>query len=234
MQNNKREFVLVDKKPEAADVTSLFFKPTDGLEYDYQPGQYVDIKPSSVHSHGKSYTISSIPSDEFVSLTIKKSGTISTAMLDMRINDKVIFDGPHGNFYPENPTNNIVMLAGGIGITPFFSIIKNMIKSGSDAKITLIYSNKTKNDITFFGILNKLACSSPNLEIVYCLTQEKVTDLNINEFKRIDQDIINKYAPHLKNTNYYICGSIKFTSDMWRTLKSMNIDEDDIFTEAFF
>lgn len=234
MQNNKREFVLVDKKPEAANVTSLFFKPTDGPGYDYRPGQYVDIKPSSVYGHGKSYTISSIPSDELVSLTIKKSGTISSAMLDMQINDKVIFDGPHGNFYPENSTDNIVMLAGGIGVTPFFSIINNMIKSGSGTKITLIYSNKTKDDITFFDSLNKLACSSPNLEIVYCLTQEKMTDPNINEFKRIDTDIINRYAPYLKNTNYYICGSIKFTSDMWRTLKSMNIDEDDIFTEAFF
>ena len=234
MQNNKREFVLVDKKPEATDVVSLLFKPTDGLDYDYRPGQYVDIKPPSIFGHGKSYTISSIPSDEFVSLTIKKCGTISSAMLDMQINDKVIFDGPHGNFYPKNQGCNIIMLAGGIGVTPFFSIIKNMIKSGSDTKITLIYSNKTKNDITFFDSLNKLAANNPNLKIVHCLTQEKATVLNINEFNRIDQDMINKYVPYQKNTNYYICGSIKFTGDMWRVLRSMNIKEDDIFTEAFF
>ena len=234
MQNNKREFVLVDKKPEATDVVSLLFKPTDGLDYDYRPGQYVDIKPPSIFGHGKSYTISSIPSDEFVSLTIKKCGTISSAMLDMQINDKVIFDGPHGNFYPEKQGCNIVMLAGGIGVTPFFSIINNIIKSGSDAKITLIYSNKTKNDITFFDSLNKLAANNPNLKIVYCLTQEKTTGLNVKEFNRIDQDMINKYVPYQKNTNYYICGSIKFTGDMWRVLRSMNIKESDIFTEAFY
>lgn len=234
MHNKIQEFILVDKKIEATDIFSLFFKPTDDSKYKYRPGQYVNIKPLSSNSHSKSYTISSIPSDEFVVLTIKRSGDVSSSILDMQIGDKILFDGPHGNFYPENLTENIVMIAGGIGVTPFYSIIRSLIESKSNSKITLIYSNKTKQNIIFFDDLNKLSNKDPNLKIIYCLTQEKTDNPFISELRRIDQNIINKYAPYTKNTSYYICGSIKFTGDMWQSLKSMNVSEEDIFTEAFF
>lgn len=234
MQNDKREFVLVDKKPEATDVVSLLFKPVDNLNYDFIPGQYIDATPPSILGHGKSYTISSIPSDKLITLTIKKSGNTSSAMIDMPIGSTTVFDGPYGNFYPDKKMDSIVMIAGGIGITPFFSIIKNMIESGDNAKITLIYCNKTKKDITFFDRLNSLMDDNPSLKVIFCLTQEKVTDLTINENGRIDETIISKYISRLKDSNYYICGSIGFVGNMWQTLKSMSVNEDDIFTEAFF
>ena len=155
-------------------------------------------------------------------------------MIDMPIGGTIEFDGPHGNFYPEKTMDDIVMIAGGIGVTPFYSVIKNMVESGSSTKITLIYSNKTKKDIAFFDSLNELMSKNPNLKVVYCLTGEKTIDLKINEYSRIDDNIISKYTSHLKEANYYICGSIGFVGDMWQILKSIHIEEDKIYTEAFF
>jgi ferredoxin-NADP reductase len=231
---NKREFVLVSKQDEAKDVVSLLFKPVDNLGYKFVSGQYVDVKPSSFWGHSKSYTISSTPNDNLVQLTIKRQGDMSSAMIDMSIGGAANFDGPYGNFYPDKYMDDIVMIAGGIGITPFHSIIKNALESDGKAKITLIYSNKTQRDITFFDSLNRLTKSNPTFKIIYCLTREKITDSRITESGRISQNLINKYISPLSHKQYYICGSIGFVNDTWRMLKDMNIAEENIYTESFY
>jgi ferredoxin-NADP reductase len=234
MQNNKREFILVDKKYETMDVISLLFRPVDNLNYDFIPGQYIDVKPPLFFGHSKSYTMSSTSNDSLIRLTIKRNGNMSSSMIDMPIGSTVVFNGPYGNFYPDKTMDNIVMIAGGIGITPFYSVIKNKIESGSNTKITLIYSNKTKKDITFFKSLNELMDDNPNLKIVHCITREITTDSRISENGRIDENIISEYASPLKEACYYVCGSIGFVDNMWQILKSMHIKEDEIYTEAFY
>jgi len=69
MQNN-REFILIGKKNEAENITSLLFNPLDNLEYRFIPGQYVNIKPQPIIGRSKSYTISSIPSEKTICITI--------------------------------------------------------------------------------------------------------------------------------------------------------------------
>jgi nitric oxide dioxygenase len=233
-KNNIREFILVDKKDEAENVTSLYFKPVDGLMFDYIPGQYVKIKPSLPSGHGKSYTISSISSEEFVCITIKRKGEVSSAIIDLKIGDKLNFDGPYGHFFPEEDSKEIVMLAGGIGITPFYSIIKSKLKSKEQSKIVLFYSNKTLKQTVFFKDLNKLSENNPKLKIIYCLTGENNKNVLIKEYTRINSDIIKKYVDSLDNKDYYVCGSIGFVKDMWTLLKSIGILEESIFTETFY
>ena len=233
-KNNTREFILVDKKEVAENVTSLYFKPTDDLEFDYIPGQYVKIKPNLPSGRGKSYTISSIPSEGLVCLTIKRKGEVSSAVIDLKIGDKLNFDGPHGHFYPEEDSKEIVMISGGIGITPFFSIIKSKIESKKFSKITLFYSNKSLKQMTFFDELNKLSKNNLNFKIVYCLTGESEKSPVVQEYSRIDETILKKHILSLENKHYYICGSIGFVEDMRKLLKTIGILEEDIFTETFY
>lgn len=233
-KNNIREFILVEKKEVAENVTSLFFKPTDGLKFDYIPGQFVKIKPNLPSGHGKAYTISSIPSDEFVCITVKRKGEVSSAIIDLKVGEKINLDGPYGHFYPEHDSKEIVMLAGGIGITPFYSIIKSNFESKKQSKITLFYSNKTIKDIVFFDGLNDLSNDNPKFKIIYCLTAEKENNPSIQEYSRIDESIIMKYINSLEDKHFYICGSISFTDDMRKLLKKMNVKEENIFTETFY
>lgn len=231
---NKTEFILVDKQEEAVDVMSLYLKTTDGSKYKFKAGQYVDIKPPSINGHGKSYTISSSPSDELVRVTVKRQGTVSSAIINMEIGDKIIFEGPYGVFYPEDGMKDIVMLAAGIGVTPFFSVIKDHFENKKDTNITLIYSNKTKADITFAKDLNDIKIDNPNLEIVHCITRENTTFGDITDNTRINEDVIKKHITNHNDKNYYICGSISFVRDMWKILKNIGISEENIYTEAFY
>lgn len=234
MINNKREFVLVNKKDEAENIVSLFFKPVDNLEYKFIPGQYVNIKPSSISLHGKSYTISSIPGEEYVCLTIKRKGEVSSAIIDLEGGEKLFFDGPYGYFYPEKNSGDLVMLAGGIGVTTFYSIIKDRLKSNIRNNITVFYSNKTLKSTPFLNELKNLEKNNLSLKVINILTQENTKNPLIQEYSRINEKILKKYLGLLENKNYYICGSIQFVNAMWKLLKEAGVSEELIFTESFY
>jgi ferredoxin-NADP reductase len=234
MEKNKREFVLVDKKKEADEITSLFFKPLKGKEYKYIPGQYVNIKPPLTVNHVKSYTISSVPSEKLVCLTVKKKGETSSALIDLHIGDKLNFDGPYGNFYPDKASKDIVMLAGGIGITPFFSIIKSKLKTDFNGHIILFYSNKRNSRTPFLKDIIKLSKKHPNFKVIFCLTEEKTKQPSVKEYTRINKKILSKYLASIDNKCYYVCGSISFVNDIWKILKEIGVKEELIFTESFF
>jgi len=229
MQNNT-EFVLVKKESESSDVTSLFFKTAGGEKYEFLAGQYVDIVPPNIDGHGKSYTISSSPNDELVRITIKRQGAVSSALIEMGVGQKVSFEGPYGVFYPEENMKDVVMLAGGIGITPFVSVIKDHHDSKKDTKFILLYSNKTKSDATFAKKLTEIENNNNNLKTIYFTTQDKTGDEN----SRISADLVQKHVPDIQDKKFYICGSISFVRDVWKMLKSVEVPEENIYTESFY
>ena len=234
MQNNKREFILINKKEEAENIISLFFKTVDGFKYEYISGQYVVVKPDISTGRGKSYTISSDLSEENICITVKRKGEVSSFLIDLKIGDSIFFEGPYGNFYPKKEDKDIVMIAGGIGVTPFFSIIKNKIKLDFKKQIFLLFSNKSIERTPFFKELNNISKINSHFKVIYCLTKDKTENPLIREYTRIDERIIKKYIISLDNKNYYICGSVEFVNDMWKTLKDIGILEELIFTETFY
>jgi ferredoxin-NADP reductase len=233
-QNNNREFVLISKKNEAENITALSFRPVDNLDYKFIPGQYVNIKPQTISGHGKSYTISSLPTEKNIVITIKRKGEVSSAILDTSIGDKLFFDGPYGYFYPEGNSGDLVMLAGGIGITPFYSIIKDRLKSKSKNNIILFYSNKTLKETPFLAELKNLEKDNLSLKVVNVLTQEDIKNPLIQEYSRINEKMLKKYINIFEDKRYYICGSIQFVNAMWKLLKAIGVSEDLIFTESFY
>ncbi len=233
MINKKTEFILIDKKIEADEVVSLFFKSVDNLEYNFIAGQYVNIK-SPLGGHSKSYTISNSPDEEFVRITIKRKGKVSSELSDLNIGDKIFLEGPYGYFYPENFNKDIVMIAGGIGITPFKSIIKSLINKNQKVNVTLFYSNQNIKDITFFEKLNEITKNNSHIKVINLLTQEKTKNDSIKEYSRIDKNILKKDLGNFENKNYFICGSIEFVNSIWKLLKDEGVDELNIFTESFF
>lgn len=234
MKANKKEFILVGKKVEAENITSLFFSPIGWSGFNFIAGQYVNIVPPGILGHGKSYTISSVPSEKFVCLTIKRKGKVSSALIDLPLNSKIYFDGPYGYFYPEEQYTEVVMLAGGIGVTPFCSVIKDILAKGKKTKVTLFYSNQYVKDAAFFDELNEIAKKNPQIIVAHCLTQEKVKHSLVQNYSRIDEKLLRKHLASFEGKGYYVCGSIGFVNDMWKLLKTEGVVEADIFTESFF
>ncbi|MDI6717459.1 MAG: FAD-dependent oxidoreductase [Patescibacteria group bacterium] len=244
-QKNKL-FVLRNRINEADDIATFKFMPVKGKNLPFIAGQFVNVYflDNRCGGQGKPYSISSIPSDKFLSITVKKIGKFSGALHDLKIGERVKITEPQGYFCPENQMKNIVFLAGGIGITPFYSVIKDYFSKKADKNLFLFYGNKTKKDAVFLKELSDLAKSWERLKIINAFTREPILpsdkkcvtiSMNVkNEFKRIDVKMLKKHLKNLNNKHYFICGSIGFVTDLWKELKENQIKEDYIRVESFY
>lgn len=236
-KNRKFDCILISKEKEAEGIVTLKFKPKRAGKISFIPGQYVIVYlENESGSKGKPYTISSIPDDEFLSVTVKKAGEFSTALHNLMTGESVTIGEPMGRFFPEEKNGELVFLAAGIGVAPFFSIIRNYAKKGllKDKKIHLFYSNKTKKDIAFFDELNRISDKNKNQRIFYYLTRQKIKDSRIKEFKRIDAESIKDKLDYLENKDYFICGSMGFVSDIRKIILDEGIEKQNIHVESFY
>jgi len=242
-QNNI--FFLKQKIKEAEGVLTLKFLPAKEKIFSFQPGQFVPVSFLDKRASGKirAYSISSAPSEKFLTITVKKVGVFSAALHNLKIGEKIKISSPRGNFYPDNSAKNLVFLAGGIGVAPFYSIIKDWVSRRlfCKNKITLFYSNYVKKEIVFFKELNEVADSQPNFKVIYFLTRERIENKKIKEFRRLNIQfrrlnirIVKKYLKTLKNKHYFICGPNEFVSNLQRKLKKSGVKKNLIKTEAFY
>ena len=123
--SHKFKCILASKEKEAEDVITLKFRIGRNSKPSFAPGQYVIVYLKGQSGpEGKAYTISSIPNDKFLAITVKKIGKFSTALHELKIRSVITMEGPMGYFFPEETDRELVFLAAGIGITPFLSIIR--------------------------------------------------------------------------------------------------------------
>jgi len=227
-------FILNERIDRAPNVITIRFLPTEAMPA-FIPGQFVNIYflDDRCGGQGKPYSISSSPKDAFVDITVKKIGKFSSALHDLKIGEQVAMSAPEGYFYPEDRSEDIVFLAGGIGIAPFYSIISDLFEKKQKRDVFLFYSNKTRNDISFSAELNALEKKWDRLKIIYVLTRQPAPFVGC-ESKRIDADMIKKYARALDGKYYFICGSIGFVKDLWKELKKSGVKNENIKLESLY
>lgn len=217
-------------KQETPLVSSLIF--AKGEKLTFVAGQYLNVTMPGKLTHGKAYTIASTPSDEQVTLTIKKQGKFSSALLELKEGEEVEVSEAQGYFFDNfSSAQKNVFIVGGIGITPFMSLLRDYVKQKKDlGELVVLYSNKFKQEITFYDELKKLN-DQKILKLVNFVTQEKAEAC---EFGRINAEAIKKHVANYQNSHFYLCGSISFVNDMWKLLGGLSVPEEHIFTEAFF
>ena len=147
--------------------------------------------------------------------------------------DKIKIKGPYGNFLFQNDfSKTAIMIAGGIGITPFRGMIKYATDKKLPAKIKLLYSSKAQDEIAFFKELEELKKINKNLEIKYTLTSDNNNGEWNGSTGRINEKVI-KDNIDINNSIFYICGTPSMVEDMIAILKNIGIKEEDIRYEKF-
>jgi 3-ketosteroid 9alpha-monooxygenase subunit B len=212
----RQQYKVIRKRQEAVNVFTLELVSSN--PFTFVPGQYITVYfPDSGTPEGKSYSLSSAPHEENFSITVKSMGEFSSRLCSLEKGDVIEASLPYGFFYSESDGNDKVLLASGIGIAPFRSMVLS-----SDQKIVLHHSIKTKDAAIFKKEFEKLK----NVEPHFYFTQEGSPRIN-------PRDVVRN-LPDLKSPEFYICGSISFVRDMWNGLKKEGVPEEMIFTEAFF
>ena len=158
------------------NVCELKLKRKDGKCFDYFPGQFAFLKlyrkDASPEDHP--FTISSSPGGAgSIGFTIKDSGDFTATIDQTEPGDSASIDGPYGRFSCLTAgTDNVIMIAGGVGITPMLSMLRSMVGSGYSGPVMLIWVNRTRQDIFCEDELGRMKNSLRSFDVHHVLTRE--------------------------------------------------------------
>jgi len=216
--------------------------------WTFKPGQFVDItliNPPETDSEGntRGFSISSAPQEPTIMVTTRLRNTAFKRVLKtVSLQTEVKIEGPFGNLIlHNNPARPAVLLAGGIGITPFRSIVVNAAREKLPHHIFLFYSNRRPEDAAFLGELQNLEAENPNYKLIATMTDmEKSTLPWKGEVGMIDHNMLDRHlkvavSPQSPSAGpiYYIAGPPQMDRDLQAMLTRSGIDTDDIRIEEF-
>jgi ferredoxin-NADP reductase len=210
------------------------FRLTRPVSFIYKPGQFVFVTVKSGQELVKKpLSISSSPSETgFIEFTKKLTvHPFSMALGAMKMGDHATIDGPYGNFTFEGEFERVGMMSGGVGITPLKGICKYCTDTLSKARITLLYGNRTEEDIIFRKEFEEMQKLNENLKVVFTVDEAKIGWTG--KVGMIDAGMVKKEIPEYLNTVFYVCGPPAMVDAMVKLLKNMGIPEEQIRRENF-
>lgn len=205
----------------------------DGPKPSFKPGQFmlISLRRDGQTSESHPYTISSSPTAKQLSITPKAIGDFSASVKDTKVGDQAFIEAPYGAFtYDRAPTNKLVFIAGGIGITPFLSMLRYMRETGGNQMVTLLWGNKTEADMAFREEIDAMEEAMPNLHVVHILSHQKDWE---GETGFITGDKITALVPDYADRSFFICGPPVMREKVVPELKELGIGRSRIFFEIF-
>jgi len=225
------------KEQVAKDTFSFYFDRSAKQNFDYQAGQYIRmfLPHSAPDDRGTSryFTIASSPTEkEYLMITTKViKSTFKKTLNYLKKGDLVEFFGPSGSYVLDNSEKQHIFLSGGMGITPFRSMITYASHNKIPIPITLLASFQKEEHIVFYDELKKIAEENSSIKVIFSLTNP------YKEWKgesgRISDKLLHTYLTHSGDTIYYICGPDPMVDSTRDMLVKQGVDVEAINVEYF-
>lgn len=229
---------LIDKRNVAKGTTVFVFEKPQGLTF--KPGQYAGftlINPSETDEKGitRRFSLLSTPDDEHLMIATRMNSQLAAykrTLNALPIGGEIKFAGPTGLFtLHADEAIPAVFIAGGIGIAPFYSMIKHATQQQSPQALSLFYGNPQMEEAAFLDELTVLQDVNPHFKLI--ATMDKPNANWKGETGFINEKLIKQYVSDLTLPIYYICGSPAMVTALQEMLAEMGIDEDKIRVEDF-
>ena len=208
------------------DVSELYLVPKDKRMH-FQPGQFIfiEIHNSNLPKEDHPFSISSSPNDETIRLSIKHLGDYTSKLELVKPGDDVEVHGPYGQLNKEyfRDRKDFVMVAGGIGVAPFLSLI-NSDKERGKKDIDLFYCTSDMKEALYDKELKELDKKLPNFDYHSHCSKEK---------GRISAEAIQKECPNLKKRLIFLCGPTPMIRSLTQQFLDMGIPRRNIIFENF-
>ena len=227
-------------RADAAEGTMAFqFEKPPGFEFT--PGQSVDVtllNPPETDSEGniRTFSIASAPFEAQLRFATRMRDTaFKRSLKKMPLGTAVKMDAAIGSFtLHKNSAKPAVFLAGGIGITPFSSMVRQADHDHSSHKLYLFYSNRRPEDAPFIEVLQNLEKTNPNFRFIATMTDMPRSKKTWNgETGRINKEMLSRYLNDLRGPIYYVAGPPAMVGGLREMLVASGVDEDDIRTDEF-
>jgi len=242
MNPDTRLLRIVQISDEVANVKTFHLEPVDGLPFLYEAGQFLTLL-SDNHGHEvrRSFSFSSAPAvDKLPAVTIKRvpNGLVSRQLLDhAQVGDILTVLPVAGRFVVKEKSTQsrqVFLIGAGSGITPLFSLLKQLLYDEPLTQIVLIYSNKTVESTILFEQLQALQNTHPNrLKVIFLwgnaknLIRARLSSFLLEEIVKTEL----KSVP--TETLFYACGPFHYMLMVQITLLTMGFDKDQIRREFY-
>ena len=257
--NGLRTFRVSKLVRETNEVTSIYLTPQDRRPLPFfRPGQYLTFSfdfPDEKKPVVRCYSISDAPNSEFYRCTIKKvygegssdpsdskessplNGKVSSYINEvLEEGDLVNVKAPSGSFCLDlGDDRPVILLAGGIGVTPIFSMLASIVKYQPHRRVVLFYGVQNSEDYALRSEIAGIASKHRNVHVVNCFSEPLETDrlgidYDINGW--VTLDLLKSTLPS-NNFNFYVCGPAPFMATLVEGLEDWGVSERRIHFEAF-
>lgn len=220
---------FLKKRKIANETYEFLFKPKKRLVF--VAGQFLEwtLEHKNMDSRGsrRYFTVSSSPSSELVKLTTKIFNIPSSfkkALMKMKEGELITALGPKGEFVlPKNKKTKLAFIAGGIGATPFLSMVELLVNRGEKRDIRFIYINKTKADIAYKNVFDD-AKKKVGLETFYLLTSKS---------GYLNGPLLKKWVGDYQSREFYVSGPVKMVKKTEQVLKRSGVGIEKIKKDYF-
>lgn len=242
MHEDKPFYLPFVKKEKLTKDTFNFFFQKNVNARDFIPGQTYEMKlpHKNMDERGddRVFTISSSPTnDEFITITTRIiQSTFKMRLGNLKQGEVVQFTGPWDdlNFDPKD-TRPHVFLAGGIGITPYHSIIQYSLDKQIKTPMKLFVSWKNQDEIVFDDFFRKAQDTLDNFTYIPTLTEDESLDADLwdGERGRINEEMIKKYVSDIIGSKYFFAGPPPMVKALKETVIGMGVPKDNLLSEEF-
>lgn len=230
---------VLHKKPLTHDILELRLELSEPNQIDFVAGQYVQLESEEYkgkESVMRAYSISSPPSDKnHVELIIRRvpNGICTTWVFDYLKEGKTAsLSGPYGEFRLSDTDAPMICIAGGSGMAPIWSIVRDMKEKGIERKTTYFFGALTQRDLFFLDELRELEKAAPWFTFVPALSNEP-DDSGWDGERGLITDVVARHFPDTSQHEAYLCGSPGMINACLKVLSQGGMPEEKIYYDKF-
>lgn len=245
LRNQWRSMRVVRIVEESSNIRSFYLQPNDGAGLPrFEPGQHLPVRALLEGQQVpliRHYSVSSSPSDDFLRISVKRDGRVSSHLHDrIQLQDVIEARAPQGNFAVDaSQRRPLVLLGAGIGITPLLSMLREVVYQGERINrmrpTWVVQSSRSVSDLAFRDEIDELSARAPDkiqtLRVVSQMPNGGAAN-GYDRAGRIDVELLKSLLP-LNDYDYYLCGPGSFTQSLYDDLRKMRIPDDRIHAETF-
>src|SRR5579872_1742098 len=225
---------LKGREEVAEETVSFRFEKPAGFRFT--PGQFIELTllnppQTDTEGNGRAFSIASAPYEDFLMVATRERDTAFKRVLkNLPLGTEVKMGGPFGDLRLQNDkSRTAVVLTGGIGITPFRSILLNAAKENLSTPIFHFYANRRPEDAAFLEELQELEKRNPHYKLIACMSEmEKSHRPWGGEKGVIDAQLLAKYLKGVVSPIYYITGPPAMVKAMHSLLRDTGVDDGNI------
>ncbi|CAB3810845.1 NO-inducible flavohemoprotein [Paraburkholderia fynbosensis] len=231
-----RLFRVARKVRESDEITSFYLRPDDGGELlAFHPGQYIGVRlVIDGEEVRRNYSLSAMANGREYRISVKRepNGKVSN-YLHTRVNenDAIELFAPAGDFKLEHTDKPLVLISGGVGITPTLAMLQAALDT--DRPVHFIHSARHGGVHAFREAIDALAARYPQLKRFYCYEQHRAGDADAHGIGYLDKPRLAKWLPETRDVDVYFLGPIAFMKAVKKHLKALGVPESQSRYEFF-